>query len=362
MALNIGGSVGSNASYSEGVSTNAFNVTTNTTKGEKKPNSTKPSQLRYPLDMKIEQNTDYLQINIFKYTPPGYADLEEIIKSLGTISSNATSQSGKTSVDLLQQSLNTALGKFQGVEKNQKTTVAPTIFLPIPNNLSDSASVSWGPDSMNPLQMAGTALASGSMTDITGTLDKLKKGAESASGVSQKSIDAAIAALSSSLANQVGGNVSTTSLISRATGQVFNPNLELLYEGSGPRSFSFTFDFAPRNKKEGQVIMKIIREMKKNMLGKRGSSQKGGVFIESPNVFEIQYKKGNKPHPFLNSFLPMALTGLQLSYTGSGAYATYYDGTPVHMQMSLSFQELNPLYAEDYEDSKEKKAPGGVGY
>lgn len=65
---------------------------------------------------------------------------------------------------------------------------------------------------------------------------------------------------------------------------------------------------------------------------------------------------GNKKHPFLNSFKPCALTDMQISYTGSGTYATYQDGTPVHIQMNLTFKELNPIYREDY------KNVGGVGY
>ena len=44
------------------------------------------------------------------------------------------------------------------------------------------------------------------------------------------------------------------------------------------------------------------------------------------------------------------------TYTGGGTYATYEDGTPVHMKMDLSFTELNPIYAEDHDNV------GGVGY
>ena len=48
-----------------------------------------------------------------------------------------------------------------------------------------------------------------------------------------------------------------------------------------------------------------------------------------------------------------------MNYTGSGTYATYDDGTPVHMKLNLTFQELNPIYNEDYEDANAGK---GVGY
>ena len=69
--------------------------------------------------------------------------------------------------------------------------------------------------------------------------------------------------------------------------------------------------------------------------------------------------KGSGKHPFLNSFKHCALASIQMNYTGSGTYATYDDGTPVHMNMGMTFQELNPIYAEDYDDAN---AGSGVGY
>ena len=38
-------------------------------------------------------------------------------------------------------------------------------------------------------------------------------------------------------------------------------------------------------------------------------------------------------------------------------YATYQDGTPVHIRMSLTLKEINPIYMEDYADH-----PDGVGF
>jgi hypothetical protein len=46
-------------------------------------------------------------------------------------------------------------------------------------------------------------------------------------------------------------------LLSRATGQVINPNLELLFNGPQLRPFSFTFKLAARSKEEGQTFLKL---------------------------------------------------------------------------------------------------------
>ena len=96
------------------------------------------------------------------------------------------------------------------------------------------------------------------------------------------------------------------------------------------------------------------------MTAKSSSSRNdiaAGVFIKTPDVFQLTYKRGPNAHPFLNKFKPMALTSMQLNYTGSNTYATYADGTPVHINMSLTFTELNPIYAEDY-----TKEDIGVGF
>jgi hypothetical protein len=50
---------------------------------------------------------------------------------------------------------------------------------------------------------------------------------------------------------------------------------------------------------------------------------------------------------------------MNVDYTGSGAYATYEDATPVHMKLTLSFQELNPVYFSDYAGLTDRD---GVGY
>lgn len=52
---------------------------------------------------------------------------------------------------------------------------------------------------------------------------------------------------------------------------------------------------------------------------------------------------------------------MAVNYTGSGQYATYSDATPVHMQMTLQFQELSPIYAEDYFKEGDQGTIG-VGY
>ena len=296
----------------------------------------KPSIFRYPTNMRIEKDTDYLELKIADYQAPGL--------SLGSINSEK--------LDL------SSIGKFTEASTTQKfqdPKTTTTILLPIPQSITDSSSVNWGEESFNPLDVLG--LASG---DAALNLDT-DKGMEMLSGATsaikdQNTQKAAIAAITGKLANTLGRNIPYQSVIAKATGQVFNQNLELLFNGATIRSFPFNFDFAPRDNKEAQIVKQIIRILKVSMVPRAESS---GIFLKTPRVFQLTYKKGGKKHPFLNSFKPMALIDMAVNYTASGTYATYYEGTPVHMTLNLTFKELNPIYDIDYD-----KVPleEGVGY
>ena len=85
----------------------------------------------------------------------------------------------------------------------------------------------------------------------------------------------------------------------------------------------------------------------------------GNWFLKSPNLFNLRYRSGRRDHPFLNKFKQCFLTDVQTTYTADGTYATYDDGTPVSMQLDLSFKEVEPIYDVDYDQGP---GVGAVGY
>jgi hypothetical protein len=93
--------------------------------------------------------------------------------------------------------------------------------------------------------------------------------------------------------------------------------------------------------------------------GEFNGSAAQGIFLKSPDVFQLNYLKDGRNHPFLNKFKICALTGMQVNYTNSGTYSSYADGTPVNIRMNLTFKEINPIYHEDY---LQDKSGSGVGY
>lgn len=300
--------------------------------------------LRYPIKQ-IGDQDDYLKIQIIKYVPPGIGG--ERIFSLGT-TEEALEKSGSI-----------------------KNSIA-TIILPMPSNIQDDSSANWGSAEMNPVSTALAKAAYGTMLSKDPAMEIAQKiktalggiGDIINSGEGQKAVAASGAAAAIMAAT---GQGDINQLVSRASGQAFNQNVELLFSGVNMRSaFNFTFDMVPRSKEESERIKSIIRTFKVHMTPKKGSvdSSNGGLFVGAPNVFKLQYMSGRSPHPFLHTFKPSALVQMSVDYNGSGQYSSYPDATPVHMRLTLKFQELSPIYREDYldgDDINQFKLPG-TGY
>ena len=242
------------------------------------------------------------------------------------------------------------------------------IYLPIPQNLQDSNSLTWGEDRIGPLGAALYNFAGGAITDPGEMLKKFQELISNPETIQSqlKITNEEQTALTSYMAAQAASqfsNVSPNSVITRSTGQVFQSNLELLFQGVNLRQFAFPFTFAPRNDKEADEIKQIIRVLKKHSSAKKNttSTNKGKIFMKSPDVFELQFMQGNQEHPFLNQFKTCALTNLNFNYTGTGNYATYKRGEPVMINMTLAFKEIVPIYYEDY-DEENGKGVIGFGY
>lgn len=302
---------------------------------------------RYPLK-NIDKSDDFLKIQSFEYVPPGL--------NLGDNGSFAQ----RSSDDVVES------GGY-GPKK-----IRGTVILPIPENIQDSNQAGWGAGQMDPLQTAtlGAAmkivgeneLVAGTANAVTELFKKL--GAASQTALGQNTTQTFFA---SEATKALLGSGDFQQNLSRQSGAVFNSNIELLFSGVSLRAgFSFDFNMIPRSKKESDQIKDIIRFFKSEMAAKKGAEVGGGagLFIKSPSVFKLQYMSGGKSHPFLNQFKICALTNMTVNYTGSGTYATYSDATPVHMVMSLAFQELTPIYNEDYvnKDNEFKPTLTGTGY
>lgn len=356
--------IGDNISYSSGnVATDYTSTsTTNSINAENRESKV----CRYPLK-RIENGSDYLMIKVVKYEPTGLKLVSSSVTSATDANGEQVQSIGITDeTDPSTESTLRNIGSKTANERLDLKKLKYLIYLPVPQSVTDSMSVTWGEDRLSPLDAFGLSFGSDAIQNPKLAVEKyfnLVKTKIISSAADADMQKALISAIAGQAYSGLGGNVTATGVVSRATGQILNPNMELLFDGVNLRSFSFTFDMVARSKAEGAEIKKIIKIFKKSMSARSNAndSAKAGVFVSAPDVFQLEYRKGNSKHPFLNRFLPSALLSCDVNYTGSNTYATYWDGTPVHIQMTLNFQELNPIYFEDYE-RLENEGDQSVGY
>jgi hypothetical protein len=76
---------------------------------------------------------------------------------------------------------------------------------------------------------------------------------------------------------------------------------------------------------------------------------KSNLFLKAPHTFQLKYNyKGEKEHPYLNSFKECALKSCDVNYTPENSYSTYEDGVMTAYSLTLAFSELEPIYNDDY--------------
>ena len=265
----------------------------------------------YPMALKANRDQDKLGISVLEYKP----------RPIGEGSPS---------------------GLGIGSREGYKQRTLGSVFLPVPGSVLDSNNVSWDADSMDPVKLLASnaffdnvGKGSGAIDGLADTLGQIGVSIGENSGDVKTAVGAALAKAAT------GGNILT-----RATGSVINPNMELLFKGPQLRTFGLTWKMSPRDYEESQMIKNIIRMFKQSMAVKRSKSQ---LFLKSPNTYKLEYlTAGGRDHSFLPKIKECALTGCNINYTPDGNYQTYEDSSMVAYEMTLNFNELEPIYHDDY--------------
>ena len=301
--------------------------------------------VKYPMDMSDQQ--DRFSITCYSYQAP-YAtatDPDNIASAYGTQRSSP-----------------------------YRKKLGAGLMLPMPNNMIDGNARKWEEDNINTqaLDAVRASMSNGISQIIAGKLGLngfqafLKNTmATLRSSTQQSGRQELFANEISQLVGDMGYDVSADTILSRTAGVIANANTELLFAGVSLRSFEFNWVMSPRDIREAAQVRMIIRalkqwsaprKLKKLLSGKdgadaAGTGQAGGpsYFLGTPNIFRLRYiTAGNKDILGVNKFKPCALTDINLNYTPEGMWMAYQGGQPVAVQMSLKFNELEPIYNTDY--------------
>ena len=279
--------------------------------------------LIYPKDLRAnKRNQDFVEFKIYEYSPR-------------KLSTTNTQQAG------IEDRTPTTKRNHKGI-----------IVLPIPGNIQDSNGVEWAKGDINPLQAEVAAAALGFIS-----------GGENSETVTKNFKEKIMNSKVLGDAKTVTANLftaratKTKGLLSRATGAVINPNSELLFKGPKLRTFNFSYELSARDEGEAKIIVSIIRAFKQASSVQKSETR---IFLGAPCTFKIRYMNANnEEHKFIGKIKECALTNIAVNYAPA-QYSTYIGGYMTKYNLTLQFQELEPVHNSDYD--KDNKNMDSIGY
>ena len=322
----------------------------------------------YPFD--IDPLQDHLKISKYKYNrtsiqqsrPAGeYKNIVIQKERKGTGAQRNTILDEEIKVDVTRPGDSVRGSKLEG-----------SVLLPMPK-VVDTNGAEWGDSELNIIALAaasisgqGLGLTKAGIKDEFGldnqlfkTLRKIRGNPDKTTSFGEIKDTFASAVASSAIIRSTGQTVTEDQLLARSQGTVMNPNAELLFAGPVLRDFNFDFLMVARSKREGEEIRKIIRWFKTGMAPQFNSA----ALLNTPNIFTLEYKRGQADMDVLNTVNRFSKGGLALrtfavDYAPNGYWSAYQDSQPVALKCSMNFAELRPIYQRDQEDTPENS----VGY
>jgi len=135
-------------------------------------------------------------------------------------------------------------------------------------------------------------------------------------------------------------------------GTITTPRTEMMFRGTGRRSFSFTFAFIPKDAQESETVHNIVQEFKEGMSPSfkiAGSTREQTI----PDVFSIQYMHMYGQNQYINKIGKCYLKTMDVTY-GGDKFVTYNanerGAPPQKTNITLAFQELEVMDRSNIKD------------
>ena len=328
------------------------------------------SVLRYPRQAlgggNITADSDYVLFEFYKYSPPfkaqrgdaNYTSRERVAPTpdrrnaqqrrsgKGTVPSNTVTNN--------RTNLLATAGNFFDYNRADDYERAGddynSIIMYMPEDISTGFKANWGGKAFS--NIATDALRAAGAEGLN-KLDAFATGV--ANAVERLPALTGSTAIRKSIQKITGDSLSNDDVFGAISGAILNPNTELLFSGHDMRNFQLNFKMVPRNIDESGEIQEICRVFKMCTLPSKDPGEVFGAtnqgltagFIGVPNLCKVSFMKGPGQHPALPVYKICAVTQVDVNYTPDGAYATYSDGSPVAIQLSINFQETKLVFAED---------------
>jgi hypothetical protein len=215
----------------------------------------------------------------------------------------------------------------------QKKRLATAVALHTPNNMSTTYSVNYDEEDTDTFAMGLAAV---------GTISPAFKKAAEQKGMSDVSgsIAAAVIAQGLKLPGSAG--------VSKVTGLAQNPRKEQIFKHVNFRTFTFDYQFYPRDAKEAENVLNIIYQFKLHMHPEFKDAN--NFLYIYPSEFDIFYYNGGQENLNVNRHTSCVLTDMVVNYSPNGQFTAFANGMPTQINVTLTFKELATLTKEKIQD------------
>ena len=261
--------------------------------------------LRYPRDMIVDEHTDYIKFDFWKYKPP--------------LSRGGSGLSGYNQANKDAEGIDGNFGEKRGTE----------IHIYMPQDVSTSYATSWGGKELSNFG-AGALSGYANVTNgnMGGAFDNLAQGIKGMARLPST----LLGEMTRMGLEQMQTSLTLNDVLSSTQGVILNPNVELFFSGHKIRNFGLKFKMSARTPEEAMDIISICNTFKVHSLpqfGGRDDSNAASTtgtgtsnFIKLPNLVKMEFMKGSDKHPLLSQYKAIALTNVDINYTPDGSYST----------------------------------------
>ena len=236
---------------------------------------------------------------------------------------------------------------LQGLSSVRKTTrrIKDSIALYLPANVSDNTQAGY--------QDMQTGILGVGLTDAIAAAGSFSEKDYAAIGkaagkVTKEFSEEILKNIGGSFVEALTGTEGAVPLANKVFGRAENPFVEVFFESMQVRSFTYNFNFAPRNEAETGEIQQIIQLFRYHMAPELQG--KNSRYLTLPSEFDIHYmyKAGNGnsyENDFYNRIATCVLENVNTNYTPGGV-KSFANGAPTNITMSLTFKETELLTKE----------------
>ncbi|MDA9585329.1 baseplate tail-tube junction protein [Candidatus Pelagibacter sp.] len=237
---------------------------------------------------------------------------------------------------------------LQGLSSVNKTTmrIKDSIALYLPANVSDTTSATYED---TPTGMLGVAATDAIRLGQSFSNKDFEAAGQIAGKAMSEFAQEAFKRLGAELVEGLTGSEGAIPLANKIFGRADNPFVEVFFNSMNVRTFTYNFNFAPRNEDETMEIQQIIQLFRFHMAPElQGTNSR---YLTLPSEFDIHYmykaKDGNGyENDYYNRIGTCVLENVSTNYTPGDKVRSFADGAPTQITMSLTFRETEVLTKE----------------